>query len=72
LPNFTLDFSAEFHLCGCVRATARIAAGFVLLGRSFAGVTIYVVKYSTFSVPRSSRFTSNTVILRFVQSVQMF
>ena len=61
LMNFTLEFSAEFHLCGCVRATARIVAGFVLLGRSFAGVTNYVVKYSNLSVPRSSRFTSSTL-----------
>jgi len=60
LPDFTLEFSAEFHLRGCVRATARIAAGFVLLGRSFAGVSNYVVKYSNLTVPQSSRFTSST------------
>jgi hypothetical protein len=60
-PNFTLEFSAEFHLCECVRATARVAAGFVLLERSFAVVTNYVVKYSNLSVPRSSRFTSSTL-----------
>jgi hypothetical protein len=36
-PNFTC-------VVACVRATARIAARFVLLGRSFAGVTNYVVK----------------------------
>jgi len=61
LPNFRLEFSAEFHLRGCVRATARIAAGFMLLGRSFADVTNYVVKYSNLTVPRSNRFTSSTL-----------
>jgi len=61
LPGFALEFSAEFHLRGCVRATARIAAGFVLFGRSFAVVANYVVKYLNLTVPRSSRFTSSTL-----------